>query len=70
MAMRFTTKTVSKLLWVYPMSKTRRDKGDKMKNYQFMVMNHVIYAQKIMKITMQYARKIFEIKEDIDNHCE
>lgn len=46
MAMRFTTKTVSKLLWVYPMSKTRRDKGDKMKNYQFMVMNHVIYAQK------------------------
>lgn len=48
MAMRFTTKTVSKLLWVYPMSKTRRDKGDKMKNYQFMVMNHVIYAQKIM----------------------
>lgn len=41
-----------------------------MKNYQFMVMNHVIYAQKIMQITMQYARKIFEIKEDIDNHCE
>ena len=59
MAMRFTTKTVSKLLRVYPMSKTRRDKGDKMKNHQFMVMNHVIYA-----------RKIFEIKEDIDNHCE
>lgn len=48
MVMRFTAKTVSKLLWVYPMSKTRRDKGDKMKNYQFMVMNHVIYAQKIM----------------------
>lgn len=46
MAMRFTTKTVSKLLRVYPMSKTRRDKGDKMKNHQFMVMNHVIYAQK------------------------
>lgn len=48
MTMRFTAKTVSKLLWVYPMSKTRRDKGDKMKNHQFMVMNHVIYAQKIM----------------------
>lgn len=48
MEMRFTAKTVSKLLWVYPISKTRRDKGDKMKNYQFMVINHVIYAQKIM----------------------
>lgn len=48
MAMRFIAKTVSKLLWVYPMNKTRRDKGDEMKNYQFMVMNHVIYAQKIM----------------------
>jgi len=46
--MRFTAKTVSKLLRVYPMGKTRRDKGDKMKNYQFMVINHVIYAQKIM----------------------
>ena len=48
MAMRFTAKTVSKLLRVYPIGETRRDKRGEMKNYQFMVMNHVIYAQKIM----------------------
>ena len=46
--MRFTAKIVSKLLWVYPIGETRRDKRGEMKNYQFMVMNHVIYTQKIM----------------------
>ena len=46
--MRFTAKIVSKLLWVYPIGETRRDKRGEMKNYQFMVMNHVMYAQKIM----------------------
>ena len=39
-----------------------------MKNYQFMVMNHVIYAQKTINKLCNISEKHRAYKIDIDNH--